>query len=77
MIGFAALCLGLTILPVNNRNPTHTSHVDPKPHVTVLLATETQVAEDKSQAVHIYHDESGNYTGHVLYPERQNKKSDD
>jgi hypothetical protein len=26
--------------------------------------------------VHIYHDENGKYTGHSLYPERENKKED-
>jgi hypothetical protein len=41
------------------------------------LATEEQAKDDKSQAVHIYHDENGNYTGHTLYEERQNKQTDD
>ncbi|KAI0502816.1 hypothetical protein F5B22DRAFT_631875 [Xylaria bambusicola] len=59
------------------KNPSHTSNTDPRPHVTVLLATDDQQALDRSQAVHIYHDGDGNYAGHVLFPERQNKTSDD
>ncbi|OCL14022.1 hypothetical protein AOQ84DRAFT_276106, partial [Glonium stellatum] len=59
------------------RNPSHTSHSDPKPHATALLATEDQAKDDKSQAIHIYHNENENYTGYTLYPERQNKKSND
>ena len=43
----------------------------------MLLATEEQAQNNKSQTVHIYHDDNGNYTGHSLYPERQNKASDD
>lgn len=58
------------------RNPTHTSHTDSRPHATVLLATEDQANNNKSHTVHIYHDENGNYTGHSLYPERQNKTTD-
>jgi hypothetical protein len=58
------------------RNPSHTSHTDPRPHVTALLATSEQDAQNKSQVVHIYHDENGKYTGHSLYPERENKKED-
>ncbi|KAF2628839.1 hypothetical protein BU25DRAFT_409864 [Macroventuria anomochaeta] len=58
------------------KNPTHTSHTDSKQHTTVLLATEEQAKTNKSHTVHIYHDEIGNYTGHRIYPERQNKESD-
>ncbi|KAF2022233.1 hypothetical protein BU24DRAFT_339780 [Aaosphaeria arxii CBS 175.79] len=58
------------------RNPSHSSHMDPRPHTTVLLATEEQARNNKSHAVHIYHDQNGNYVGHVVFPERQNKSSD-
>lgn len=51
------------------QNPSHTSHSDPTPRVTVLLLTNSQAEMNRSQAVHIYHDEEGNYRGHVLYKE--------
>ena len=63
------------LIPI--RNPSHTSHSDRIPHVTALLATDAQAAQNKSQAVHIYHDDNGNYTGHTLYEERENKSADD
>ena len=50
-----------------SRNPSHTSHTDPRPHATALLATEEQAARGKSQPIHIYHDEDLNYLGHALY----------
>ncbi|UPX16753.1 uncharacterized protein EKO05_0007139 [Ascochyta rabiei] len=59
------------------KNPTHTSHTDSRQHATVLLATEEQVKSNKSQTVHIYHDDNGNYAGHRIYVERQNKTSDE
>ncbi|KAK4129913.1 hypothetical protein BT67DRAFT_446202 [Trichocladium antarcticum] len=59
------------------KNPSHTSHSDSRPHATALLATETQAAQYKSQAVHIYYDENYNYAGHTLFEERDNKPSDD
>ncbi|KAF2875292.1 hypothetical protein BDV95DRAFT_604048 [Massariosphaeria phaeospora] len=58
------------------KNPSHTSHSDPTPHATALLATDDQAKNNKSQAVHIYHDENHNYIGHTLYEERDNKTSD-
>ncbi|KAF4463878.1 hypothetical protein FALBO_9291 [Fusarium albosuccineum] len=58
------------------KNPTHTSNSDPTPHVTVLLATARQAEANKSQALHIYHDDNWNYTGHMLYEERDNKRTD-
>lgn len=58
------------------RNPRHTSHPDPKSHATVRLATDDQAKRGVSQTVHIYHDANGAYAGHVLYPERPNKKED-
>ena len=59
------------------RNPAHTSHSDSKEHATVRLATDAQVAAKKAQTVHIYFDQDGKYTGHKLYPEREEKKSDE
>jgi hypothetical protein len=46
-------------------------------HVTALLATDEQYKNKKVQPVHIYHDEEGRYTGHVLYAERDMKLSDE
>ncbi|KAJ9314128.1 hypothetical protein DTO271D3_5605 [Paecilomyces variotii] len=47
------------------KNPSHTSHTDPRPHATVLFATEEQLKNNKAQAAHIYHNEEGHYV--VLY----------
>ncbi|GAM44034.1 hypothetical protein TCE0_060f19332 [Talaromyces pinophilus] len=58
------------------KNPSHTSHTDPRPHATVVLATEEQFQNNKGQTVHIYHDAQGRYDGHILYQERENKPSD-
>ncbi|KAF1821333.1 uncharacterized protein K489DRAFT_403091 [Dissoconium aciculare CBS 342.82] len=55
-------CSGLS------RNPTHTSHNEPRPHATVLLATKEQADANRAQAIHIFHDETGNYSGHELFP---------
>ncbi|KAJ5683647.1 hypothetical protein N7462_006812 [Penicillium macrosclerotiorum] len=59
------------------KNPSHTSHTDLKAHATALLATDEQYNNKKVQPVHIYHDEEGHYTGHVLYAERDMKPSDE
>ncbi|PYI03358.1 hypothetical protein BO78DRAFT_322808, partial [Aspergillus sclerotiicarbonarius CBS 121057] len=59
------------------KNPTHTSHTDATPHATVLFASEEQFKNNKAQTAHIYHDADGNYTGHTLYQERDNKPSDE
>ncbi|KAI1425416.1 hypothetical protein F5Y12DRAFT_795940 [Xylaria sp. FL1777] len=58
-------------------NPSHTSNSDPRPHVTALLATESQEQANTSQALHIYHDKDWNYAGHMLFPERKNKTNKD
>ncbi|KAL5362278.1 hypothetical protein BJX96DRAFT_177012 [Aspergillus floccosus] len=59
------------------KNPSHTSHTDTKPHVTVLFSTDEQSKNNKAHPVHIYHDEQGHYAGHTMYQERDNKPSDD
>ncbi|KAA8641519.1 uncharacterized protein ATNIH1004_011655 [Aspergillus tanneri] len=59
------------------KNPSHTSHTDPRPHTTALFATEEQFKSNKAQTAHIYHDEQGQYVGHTLYQERENKSSDE
>ncbi|CAI7614268.1 hypothetical protein N7478_001329 [Penicillium angulare] len=59
------------------KNPSHTSHTDLTPHATALFATEEQFKNNKAQTAHIYHDEQGQYTGHILYQERGNKSSDE
>ncbi|EDN07450.1 predicted protein [Histoplasma mississippiense (nom. inval.)] len=59
------------------KNPSHTSHTDLKPYATALFATEEQFKNNKAQTAHIYHDEQGCYTSHVLYQERENKSSDE
>ncbi|THC87449.1 hypothetical protein EYZ11_013106 [Aspergillus tanneri] len=48
-----------------------------KPHTTALFATEEQFKSNKAQTAHIYHDEQGQYVGHTLYQERENKSSDE
>ncbi|KAI0102124.1 hypothetical protein GGR51DRAFT_527898, partial [Nemania sp. FL0031] len=58
------------------KNTSHTSNSDPRPHVTVLVATEEQARADRCHAVHIYHDGNWNYTGHELFPERNRKITD-
>ncbi|KAJ6122813.1 hypothetical protein N7512_005278 [Penicillium capsulatum] len=42
-----------------------------------LFATEEQFKNNKAQTAHIYDDEQGRYTGHVLYQGRENKPSDE
>ncbi|OAL43435.1 hypothetical protein IQ07DRAFT_605760 [Pyrenochaeta sp. DS3sAY3a] len=58
------------------KNPSHTSPSDPIPHATALLATDDQAKNNKSQTVHIYHEANHNYTGHILFEEKDNKTSD-
>ncbi|GLB05558.1 hypothetical protein AtubIFM57258_000847 [Aspergillus tubingensis] len=59
------------------KNPSHTSHTDPRPHATVLFASDDQFKSNKAQTAHIYHDGEGRYDGHRLYEERDNKPSDE
>ncbi|EON65279.1 hypothetical protein W97_04517 [Coniosporium apollinis CBS 100218] len=59
------------------KNPAHTSHTDPREHATAMLATEEQAARNRAQTIHIYFDPNGRYIGHMLYPERDQKPSDD
>ncbi|KAK9243962.1 hypothetical protein V1506DRAFT_347311 [Lipomyces tetrasporus] len=55
---------------------THESY-RPQTHATALFATEEQFKNNKAHTAHIYHDEQGRYAGHTLYPERENKPSDE
>lgn len=64
------------LLTESQRNPSHTSFSDSKPHATIALATEDQAKKEKCQVAHLYHDNDHNYTGHTLYKEQdyKNKK---
>lgn len=65
-------CYIPTLISVSNT--LHTSSSDPREHITVRLTTPAQSASKTGQAVHIYRDQNDVYEGHLLWPERKNKK---
>ncbi|WPH01958.1 Hypothetical protein R9X50_00481200 [Acrodontium crateriforme] len=60
------------------KNPLHTSHSDPRPHITVRMRTEDQIARGAGQTVHIfYNSQTEEYEAFALFSERQDKPVND
>jgi len=59
------------------RNSFHTSNADSRPHVTLRVRNDQQIAAGTGQTIHVYYDDRGDGSkAYSLFPER-NEKTDD